>query len=279
MREVCENMKIPRILHYPGSKWSMANWIINHMPEHKTYLEPFFGSGAVFFRKGKSPIETINDLDSSVVNLFKVIRDNAEELAYQIKFTPLSREEYYESYNPTREGEIEQARKFLVRCWQAIGAKTSDRTGWRSLISANGPDTAKEWDNLPDKILLVAGRLKEAQIENQPAVKLLERYAREDVLIYADPPYVLETRSKRHYKHEMTNDDHIELLEILNIHPGPVLLSGYNHDLYTDKLTGWHKKTMSVLAEAGAKRQEVLWINPVAAEKGFYQQSLFDVMG
>lgn len=270
-------MSIPRILHYPGSKWSMANWIINHMPDHKTYLEPFFGSGAVFFRKGKSTIETINDLDSSVVNLFRVIRDNPEELAYKIKFTPLSREEYYQSYedpDPSK-SDIEQARRFLVRCWQAIGAKTSDRTGWRSLISSNGPDTAKEWDKLPDKILLVADRLKQAQIENQPAIKLIERYKRKEVLIYADPPYIIETRTKRHYKHEMAIEDHIELLDVLNDHPGPVLLSGYDHDLYNDKLPNWHKETMSVLAEAGAKRQEVLWINPVAAQHGYFQESLF----
>lgn len=270
--------KIPRILHYPGSKWSMASWIINHMPEHKTYLEPYFGSGAVFFNKTKSPFETINDLDSSVVNLFKVIRDNPEELAHSINFTPLSREEYYLSYEFEQgNNEIEQARRFLVRCWQAIGAKTSDRTGWRSLIASNGPDTAKEWGKLPDKILKVADRLKQAQIENQPAEKLIDRYKREDVLIYADPPYILETRTKRHYKHEMTIDDHKQLLKQLDTHPGPVLLSGYDHEIYNDLLTNWRKESMNVLAEAGAKRQEVLWINPVAAQHGYFQESLFSL--
>ncbi|MFD2638372.1 DNA adenine methylase [Piscibacillus salipiscarius] len=270
-------MTVPRILHYPGSKWSMASWIISHMPEHKTYLEPFFGSGAVFFNKPKSKIETINDLDSSVVNLFKMIRDNPEELARQISFTPLSREEYYTSYNDHTGDSLEDARRFLIRCWQAIGAKTSDRTGWRSLISSNGPDTAADWNKLSQKILIVAERLKQAQIENQPAEKLLERYRREDVLIYADPPYVLETRTKRHYKHEMDTKGHIELLSLLNQHPGPVILSGYNHDLYNDYLEGWHKETLQVLAEAGAKREEVLWINPIAAETGYYQQNLFEL--
>lgn len=268
-------MAIPRILHYPGSKWSMAGWIISHMPEHKTYLEPFFGSGAVFFNKSPSQIETINDLDSSVVNLFKVIRDHPEELANGIEWTPLSREEYYASYEFETENEIENARRFLVRCWQAIGAKTSDRTGWRSLISSNGPDVAHEWSKLPEKITLVAKRLKEAQIEHQPAAKLLERYKRSEVLIYADPPYIIETRTKRHYKHEMTIGDHIELLDVLDSHPGPVLLSGYAHRVYDDRLKHWKRLTLDVAAEAGAKRQEVLWINPVAAERGVYQESLF----
>jgi DNA adenine methylase len=72
-------MAVPRILHYPGSKWSMTDWIISHMPEHQTYLEPFFGSGAVFFNKMPSQVETINDIDSNVVNLFRVIRDRPKK--------------------------------------------------------------------------------------------------------------------------------------------------------------------------------------------------------
>ncbi|OES45255.1 DNA methyltransferase [Domibacillus iocasae] len=253
----------------------MADWIISHMPAHETYLEPFFGSGAVFFNKPSSIVETINDLDEQVVNLFKVIRDHPDQLAWLIEFTPLSRQEYYESYEAADDS-IEDARRFLIRCWQAIGAKTSDRTGWRSIISANGPKTARDWTKLPEKILLVADRLKDAQIEHQPAIQLLERYQRPDVLIYADPPYIIETRTKRHYKCEMTLDDHVELLEMLDKHPGPVLLSGYAHPVYDDRLKHWHRETMDVSAEAGARREEVLWINPAAAS-GYFQQTIFDV--
>ena len=93
-----------------------------------TYLEPFFGSGAVFFNKKRSLIETINDLDGNVVNLFKQIRDNPEALARAIEYTPWSREEYSLSYRKTGD-DSEDARRFLVRMWQAIGAKSSDITG------------------------------------------------------------------------------------------------------------------------------------------------------
>jgi len=51
------------ILKYPGGKWRIADWIISHFPQHKVYCEPFFGSGAVFFSKSPSYIETINDID------------------------------------------------------------------------------------------------------------------------------------------------------------------------------------------------------------------------
>jgi DNA adenine methylase len=269
-------MATKRILHYPGSKWSMADWIISYFPEHQAYLEPFFGSGAIFFNKRPSKIETINDIDSEVVNLFKVIRGNPNELARVIQWTPLSREEYYLSYESIDSlDDLERARRFLVRCCQAIGAKTSDRTGWRSNIEPKNHHKAKEWNKLPHKIIQVASRLKDVQIESQPAAKLIKRYNHPEVLIYADPPYILETRTNRHYKHEMTIEEHIELLELLDQHNGPVILSGYDHELYNSKLRHWHRETKKVLAESGSHKEEVLWINPIAAEK-LGQMSIFD---
>ncbi len=73
------------ILNYPGAKWSMAKQIVSIMPQHRSYLEPFFGSGAVLFNKPPSAIETINDIDGDIVNFFKVLRENPEELAEAIK--------------------------------------------------------------------------------------------------------------------------------------------------------------------------------------------------
>nr|DAL87877.1 MAG TPA: DNA adenine methylase [Caudoviricetes sp.] len=269
-------MMMPRILNYPGSKWSMASWIISHMPDHSTYLEPYFGSGAVFFNKSPSAVETINDLDGQIVNLFRVLRDAPDDLARVITFTPLARAEYERSYQHTGEP-LEDARRFLIRCWQGIGGKTSDRTGWRALISANGPHVIREWDKLPQKLLIAAARLKQAQIENQPALKLIDRYDRPDVLIYADPPYILSTRTKRHYACEMTLQDHAELLDRLRMFRGSVLLSAYHHPLYDQLINeGWKMEEFQAKAESGASRTEVLWINPVAARTGFYQESLFD---
>ena len=82
------------VLKYPGSKWRIAKWIVSMIPEHHSYLEPYFGSGAVFFTKPKSKIETINDLDNNVVNLFDIIRSNPEPLIKAVEATPYSRTEY-----------------------------------------------------------------------------------------------------------------------------------------------------------------------------------------
>ncbi|MDU5143534.1 MAG: DNA adenine methylase [Paenibacillus dendritiformis] len=259
-------MSIPRILHYPGSKWSMAEWIISHMPEHETYLEPFFGSGAVLFSKERSRLETVNDIDGDIVILFRVIRERPDELAHAIRWTPHSREEYYLSYEEA-EDELERARRLIVRLWQGRGGKTAHRTGWRSMIEANGPLPGKEWLRFPEKVAAVAERLKGVQIENQHMLELLPRYRRPNVLIYADPPYILATRTTSSYRYEMTEADHAELLDALDRHPGPVLLSGYAHTLYDERLKHWKRDTRKAKAEGGASREEVLWINPVAASQ------------
>jgi DNA adenine methylase len=67
----------------------------------------------------------------------------------------------------------------------------------------------------------------------------------------------------------MTDKDHGELLVALKAHKGPVLLSGYDNDLYNSALMlwGWHKETRATTAERGAKRVECLWINPAARER------------
>ena len=80
------------VLKYPGAKQRIADWIIQNMPEHEVYLEPYFGSGAVFFSKTPVKIETLNDINGDIYNYFRVIRENAAALAKQIEMTPYSRE-------------------------------------------------------------------------------------------------------------------------------------------------------------------------------------------
>lgn len=109
------------ILKYPGSKWRIADEIVKRIPEHHSYLEPFFGSGAVFFNKEPSDIETINDLDNEIPNLFRCIRDDPEKLAARVTLTPYSRYEYENAYGggPSRRVRSGYAvlDKVLARIW------------------------------------------------------------------------------------------------------------------------------------------------------------------
>jgi DNA adenine methylase len=250
------------ILKYPGAKNRIANWICEYIPTHKVYLEPYFGSGAVFFNKIPAGIETLNDLDGNIVNYFRVIREKVQELVEQLEMTPYSREEYYKAFEISQEdSEVERARKFAVRCWQGFGCSNVHRNGFRSSQQSKSPHTTKEWRSLPERLIEASERLKNAQIENLPAVELINRYDTEDVFIYVDPPYLHSTRKNYLYRYEMKDAEHEELLKTLASHPGKVLLSGYDNDLYNDMLPGWHKVQKKTQAEAGKIRVETLWMN------------------
>lgn len=249
-----------RILNYPGSKWRLADIIIENIPDHVTYLEPFFGSGAVFFSKDPSKIETINDLNERVYNFFKVCRDQPEQLAEQIYFTPLSRQEQKLS-KITSTDSIESARRVLVQSWQSIGGMQKHETGWKSDIDKMTRGKLHEWNDIPNRIRLVADRLKHAQIENQDAVKLLQRYSRKDVFAYVDPPYLLSTRKGRYYETDMEDEQQPELLEVLRDFKGKFILSGYENDLYDEILKDCYKLYINAQAEGGQSRTEVLWMN------------------
>ncbi len=250
------------VLKYPGAKNRIAPWIIDHIPEHSVYLEPYFGSGAVFFNKKPCKIETINDLNSDVVNYFKVLRDNPTELIELLELTPYCRDEYNNAYDNTdNDTDIEKARKFVVKCFMGFGCSNLYKNGFRSSQQSNSPHTTKAWCELPETLKKATVRLKNAQIENLSAIEVINRYNTADVFIYADPPYLLDTRKGYLYKHEMSDEQHIELLELLTKHPGKVMISGYENDLYNNILKGWEKAYKNTTAEKGLQRQEVIWMN------------------
>ena len=255
-----ESIRLGCVLKYPGAKNRLAQWIVSFIPEHKVYLEPYFGSGAVFFNKKKARIETINDLDRNVYIFFKVLRENPGELIRGLELTPFGRNEYNEAFRNT-DDEIETARRFAVRCWQGFGCSNVYKNGFRSSQQSVSPQTTKQWIELPERLRIAAERLREAQIENLPAVELLKRYDTKDVFIYLDPPYLHGTRKKYLYKHEMKDMEHILLLEMIKNHPGKVLISGYDNEMYNTILKGWNKAQTETQAENGLKRTETLWYN------------------
>lgn len=257
------------IFRYPGSKWSIAQWIIAHFPqnyEKMVYLEPFLGSGAVFFNKKPGAVETINDLDSDIVNLFQVLRNCPEELKRLLELTPYSREEYDKSFGPC-DDPLERARRYMVRTTQAIGAKLDGKCGWRNHKQTKIGGTACKWGQIADTIPLVADRLRGdtthlVQVEHMDALRLIERYDNPDVLMYLDPPYVRSTRkSGQLYKHEMNDADHIQLLELIAQSSAQIVLSGYLSPLYERYLQGWHMDSTVSQTTSTAMAREVIWLN------------------
>ncbi|MFQ8684325.1 MAG: DNA adenine methylase [Acutalibacteraceae bacterium] len=255
---------------YPGAKWSYAEWINSFIPDHKYYIEPYFGSGAVFFNKAPSKYETINDLDGLVVNFFRACRDYPDQLARAINLTPFSRQEYMQ-IQEDKAGEgikltgdcIEDARRFAVRCSQGFGPKLADRSGWKNTKCSKGPINPDIWSRVPDTVYAMSARLKHAQIEQTDAIQLIRDYNSPECLIYADPPYLGGTRNNcRLYRVEMMDEQrHIELLNVLLAHKGPVILSGYDNDLYNQTLSEWQKEQKQGTSTSSAVRTETIWMN------------------
>lgn len=252
------------IFKYPGSKWSIANWIISFFPEHHSYLEPFLGSGAVLFNKPRSNIETVNDLDGNVVNLFEWIKKDPERLAHEIYWTPYSRQIYEEAFATVPEDSLQKAVNFYIRLNMGHGFRTSgEKVGWKNDVQGRERSYASnDWCNLPEKIIQAAERLRGVQIECMPAVELMKRFNNKKVLIYLDPPYMPGTRHGKQYRYEMFDEkSHEELLETAKSHKGYVIISGYDTDLYNDMLSDWHKEETTCYSQVCSKKREVLWMN------------------
>ena len=250
------------LLNYPGAKWGMAQEIVALMPPHRSYLEPFFGSGAVLFNKPPSAIETINDVDGDIVNFFTVLREQPDELARLIDLTPYARDVFDDARKNRGTEPLDRAYRFAIRSKMAFGFKTYTNTGFKiDIAGRQGSYACKYWAEMPELVRRLSGRLKGVQIENRPAQDLIRRFNFDNVLIYADPPYLLETRYGKQYRCEMSDQDHLDLLDTLLQHKGPVILSGYASEMYNEELKDWSRIERKSYNQNSEPRTEVLWCN------------------
>ena len=242
------------------------------MPKHRSYLEPFFGSGAVLFNKPPSAIETVNDIDGDITNFFKVLREQPDALAEAISLTPYSRDVFNDAHENRGSDPFDRAYRFAIRSKMGRGFKTYEKIGFKiDVYSRERSYCVGCWNRLPKDILEAAARLKDVQIENRPAIDIIRKFNHGNVLIYADPPYLLDTRGGKQYRYEMTEQDHVELLAALKQHRGSVILSGYPSDLYDRELKGWSRITKKSYNQNADQRTEVLWLN-------YEVPSLFDLL-
>lgn len=267
------------ILRWHGGKWLLAPWIISHFPEHRTYVEPFGGAASVLLRKDRAYAEVYNDLDDQVVNLFRVVRDAATgaQLREMLRLTPFARTEFEAAWE-TSGDPLEMARQLVIRSFMGFGSNAhsdmgrgAKTTGFRASSNRSGTTPARDWENYPDCLTAVIHRLRGVIIEQRPAIRVMADHDGPETLHYVDPPYLPETRNmknqydaKHQYRHELTPDEHGELLEALRELTGGVVLSGYPAPLYDRMLPDWRRVERQALADGARPRVEVLWINPRA---------------
>ena len=263
---------------YYGGKTGLSQIICGLMPPHRVYIEPFFGSGSVFFHKPPSVHEFVNDVDDVIVTFLRCLRDRREELEAACALSPHSRTEFnlakLTELDPGLD-DIEIARRFWVRVNQSFGKTAGEQTGFSRTTARTQAVPASIRGRL-GRFEACALRLMDTTIENTDAVDLIDKIATADSVVYADPPYLADTRRSRRdgdacadYRHDMGDEvDHERLAEVLLATQATVFLAGYPSPLYDRLYADWDRREWKVHAHGSnaikgtrGTRTEVLWSN------------------
>ncbi|MGL4847562.1 MAG: DNA adenine methylase [Clostridium sp.] len=246
--------------------------------ECKVCVDVFGGSGIVSLNiKGK--IVKYNDLSRDLHNFFEVLKDEKlnVKLLEKLNYTLYSEPQYYEYMSKIHGTKIEKkeipnlerAVEFFVVVKQSVnGIGATQKSGfkrsttkirrymgqavsaWRTNVNKNLPEMIENFSNI--------------EVYGDDFRRCIERFDSGDTIFYMDPPYVLETRAqKKIYEHELNDDDHRELVELLLKIKGQVILSGYDNFIY-EKLekNGWSKLVYEEGIQMGNEAgKEIIWTN------------------
>ena len=215
---------IPRM----GGKSKLRKHIIERIPEHICYVEPFFGAGWVYFGKEPSKVEVINDIDKELVNMFLMIKYHAPEIERMLEYEFSGRDMFEEYKHCTVEHltEIQRAVRFLYLISQSFASKGS----------TYGYGTS----NKPSPQIFYKGilgdtkeRLRNTYVENKSFEDIIKRYDRPHSFFFCDPPY-FETAG---YGSEFCQEEHLLLRDTLASIKGKFLLTINDHP----QVREWYK--------------------------------------
>lgn len=260
-------MKTP--ITYYGGKQQMAGIILGMLPKHKIYCEPFFGGGAVFFAKGPSFLEVINDKNDLIVTFYRQCMTNFEKLQEKIQTTLHSESEYNRAKRIYNNPKYHSKTDIAWAVWMVtnLSVMATPRGGWKRDNGTGGSHIGVSMDgyrnNFTNKI---HERLRYVQISCRDALKVIQERDTDDTFFYLDPPYI--NCDQKHYK-GYGKKDFRQLLEMLTNINGRFILSCFWSDLlagYVDKMA-WNfqvfdKKCMiPAIVGRPRRKQEVLVYN------------------
>jgi len=209
-----------------GGKSKLADEIVSLIPEHSSYIEVFGGALSVLYRKQKSKIEIVNDINGELVNLHRIIRSNPQSLSDYLQQLLISRELFNDikQKNLKPRNNIERAALYYYQLSMSFGSKGDNFAMPKSRHPKDIYKDFRKWSQ----------RLKFVSIENMSFQKLLLEYDRPSAFFYCDPPYF---GTESYYKNTggFGKDEHILLRDTLANTQGKFLLS-YNDDPFIREL-------------------------------------------
>lgn len=257
-------MKTP--LSYYGGKQQLASKIVSLIPEHKIYCEPFIGGAAVFFKKGSSEVEIINDINSEIINFYEVLQRDFSALQAEISISLHSRKIHQHARvvyeNPDMFDRIKRAWAVWMLGNCSFGNNFIAGFGY----DRTGAETRKLAHKRNEFTEDIAIRLQNVQLECCDALRVIRSRDTKDTFFYLDPPYVGTFLG--HYD-GYDQDDFDKLLEILAAIKGKFLLSSFRNKGLTEsiKQNGWYQvelkmaKPMSSQLGKTVQKIEVLTAN------------------
>jgi DNA adenine methylase len=278
-------------LKWHGGKHYLTRRILELMPPHLHYVEPYFGGGQVLFardpadrrywwpgrtsdgRAAGGVSELVNDLDGDLMNFYAVLKDPAlfDRLRHRLELTLFSEAEWAAARDALAGGRgdtVGRAAALFVSVRQSRQALRKDfATPVRTRLRGGRQDHVNAWWGAVDGLEDAHHRLRNVMVVCRPALEVIRQEDTGATFFYLDPPYLHETRAARDaYALEMSDADHGELLDTIRQCKGKVILSGYASAMYDAALSSWsrHEVELPNNAAGGRKKDretEVLWCN------------------
>lgn len=253
-----------------GGKYFLAQWIIENFPENyqeMVYIEPYAGGLNTLFNKEKSKTEIINDLELGIIQIYRALRDEPKEFSRRLSLCKYSEETFIRATKKENITDyLEHAvNDYILRRMSRGGMKKT--FAWSERQRGGKPGEINAWETALKELPSLSKRLQEVFIFNKPAIKIIESFNSDNSFVYADPPYLHETRvSKNVYDSEMSTEDHIELARLLNNFKGKVILSGYQSPLYKRLYKDWNTKKKKIANHSSQQKikeqkTEIIWMN------------------
>lgn len=229
------NSSINSPFRYAGGKFYARNLILEHIPPHSDYIEPFAGGASIFFAKSKANNNWLNDIDEALINTYLIIRDRLEELIDFLAGEQATKERhtYYKAEFTTQNNLEAAARWFYLNRTSYLGIMKLQNCYW-----GYGEKYSMRPENWGRNILRTSAKLQSIEItcfDFEQVIKVVP----DGSFLFIDPPY-FNADQEKFYTHSFSKNDRYRLVQLLREHKDRIkFLLTYDNSLEVREMYDW----------------------------------------